>query len=174
MNEYDDGRPSEIKFIPDQDEFAIVLFNRNTASPWQAKENTVVMISSRSSDKAFKGDIFCRAIDVRIGDNVWEHNIVQTIELLAKPVEGIKFHYGSEREGPELVEDCQDEIDEYFHCFTCGSDLSEACMCGEGDGFDDEYVENLVHFKTTAANEMKRKYIENLIKTDGGKGRKKK
>jgi len=94
--------------MPKPKESGIVLFNRNSASPWQTYEDVVVMVTSRKGVGAH-ADKFVRAIDVWIGDNVWEHNIVDTIELLDKPVEGVKWHYGQTKEGPELVE--EDEID---------------------------------------------------------------
>ena len=81
-------------------ESAIVLFNRNSAAPWQAYENILVMVTNRKGE----GNEFVRAIDVRIGDNVWEHNIVKTTELIAEPVDKIKFHYGAEKEGPKLID----------------------------------------------------------------------
>jgi len=49
------------------------------------------MVSNRNGKDA---QIFCRASDVQIGDNVWEHNIVSTILYMDKPAEGVKFHYG--------------------------------------------------------------------------------
>ena len=64
----------------------VILFN----NMWQAYEDTQVMVSNRQGDKA----VFCRAIDVKLGDNVWEHNIVHTMRLFSEPVDGKKFHYG--------------------------------------------------------------------------------
>lgn len=68
----------------------IILFNKNSASPWQAYENTQVMVTNRKG----KSDIFCAAKDVQLGDNVWEHNIVQDITVLDNKVDKVKFHYG--------------------------------------------------------------------------------
>ena len=65
----------------------IILFNGR----WQAYENTEVMVSNRNGKDA---QIFCRASEVQIGDNVWEHNIVSTIEFHDEPIDGVKFHYG--------------------------------------------------------------------------------
>lgn len=66
----------------------IIVFNES----WQANEDTQVMVSNRKGI----GDcqIFCRAGDVKIGDNVWEHNIVQSIRKTDKEVDGLKVHYG--------------------------------------------------------------------------------
>lgn len=79
-------------------ESGVVIFNRNSAAPWQAYEDVVVMVTNRMKNMK-QADTFVRAIDVMLGDNVWEHNIVSSIELLAEPVEGVKFHYGQERAG---------------------------------------------------------------------------
>lgn len=65
----------------------VILFNKR----WQAYENTQVMVSNRNGRDC---QIFCRASEVQIGDNVWEHNIVETIEVFDEPVDKIKFHYG--------------------------------------------------------------------------------
>jgi len=65
----------------------IILFNGR----WQAHENIQVMVSNRNGKDC---QIFCRASEVQIGDNVWEHNIVTKIEVLTEPAKGIKFHYG--------------------------------------------------------------------------------
>jgi hypothetical protein len=65
----------------------IILFNGR----WQAYEDTQVMVSNRDGKDC---QIFCRASDVKIRDNVWEHNIVSTIEVLTEEADGIKFHYG--------------------------------------------------------------------------------
>jgi hypothetical protein len=65
----------------------IVVFNEQ----WQADENTQVMVSNRGGKDS---QIFCRAGDVQIRDNVWEHNIVQTIRKTDKFVDGLKVHYG--------------------------------------------------------------------------------
>lgn len=73
----------------------IVLFNKDTVCPWQAYENTIVMVSNRNGIDA---QIFCRADAVQIRDNVWEHNIVQTIDVLDEPLDKVKFHYGPKAE----------------------------------------------------------------------------
>lgn len=72
----------------------IVVFNKDSVSPWIAYENTQVMVSNRNGKDA---QIFCKAIDVQIGDNVWEHNIVQTIEVMENWQEvpdNTPMHYG--------------------------------------------------------------------------------
>jgi hypothetical protein len=65
----------------------VILFNGR----WQAYENTQVMVSNRNGKDC---QIFCRASEVQIGDNVWEHNIVETIEVLDELMDNIKEHYG--------------------------------------------------------------------------------
>lgn len=69
----------------------IILFNEASIVPWQAYENTQVMVSNRKNKDC---QIFCRADKVEIGDNVWEHNIVSTIKVISEPLEHVKFHYG--------------------------------------------------------------------------------
>lgn len=68
-----------------------ILFNENTIRPWQAMENAQVMVSNRNGKDC---QIFCRADEVQLGDNVWEHNIVQTMQTLDKPHADAKHHYG--------------------------------------------------------------------------------
>jgi len=69
----------------------IILFNGNSVCPWQATEDTQVMVSNRKGKDC---QIFCSAKNVQIGDNVWEHNIVTTIKVLDGWASGIKIHYG--------------------------------------------------------------------------------
>jgi len=69
-----------------------ILFNKDTVARWQAGENTQVMVSNRKGI----GDcqIFCRAADIQIGDNVWEHNIVTDMTEMPHEMPKIKTHLG--------------------------------------------------------------------------------
>jgi len=69
----------------------VVIFNEDSVCPWQADENTRVMVTHRKGKDV---NIFCRAYDVKLGDNVWEHNIVKSMTLVEKMIDGIKVHYG--------------------------------------------------------------------------------
>lgn len=70
----------------------VIIFNEH----WQANEDTEVMVSNRKG----KGDcqIFCRADEVEIGDNVWEHNIVNSIRVASSKKTEFKTHYGVSRQ----------------------------------------------------------------------------
>jgi len=93
-------------------ECGAILFNGDSICPWQARENTLVMVTNRSLEPGkLSGDLFCRAIDVRVGDNVWEHNIVSKIELIPEFKDGIKIHYGSEQEANFIDEPDEIKID---------------------------------------------------------------
>jgi hypothetical protein len=64
-----------------------ILFNNS----WQIRADAKVMVSYRKGI----GDctIFCKAEDVQIGDNVWAHNIVTSIEVLDEARPGIKLSF---------------------------------------------------------------------------------
>jgi hypothetical protein len=93
-------KPSPKPETQNDENCAIILFNKSSVSPWQTKENTQVMVTNRK--KSATGnyiDHFCKAIDVLIGDNVWEHNIVKEIDIIANYVPNVKIHY------EKLIED---------------------------------------------------------------------
>ena len=88
----------------------VIVFNGSSVCPWQAYENIVVMVTNRVKNSNGKFvDYFCRAADVIKGDNVWEHNIVKEIELIAEPRINVKMHYGQEKEGPGFEEEIDDQ-----------------------------------------------------------------
>lgn len=77
--------------MKNQNNRKVILFNSDTMVPWQAYENTQVMVSNRNGKDT---QIFCRADEVQLGDNVWEHNIVRNIRVLDNEVTKVKWHFG--------------------------------------------------------------------------------
>jgi hypothetical protein len=108
--DWNDYKALPPKAPPVLTECGVILFNGDSMCPWQAYENTIVMVTNRIESNTGKFmDHFCRAADVRKGDNVWEHNIVEKIELIAAPKINVKIHQGQEQEGPGFIEENDDE-----------------------------------------------------------------
>lgn len=70
----------------------ILLINNDGPDRWQVEDDIQVMVSNRDGKDT---QVFCPAREIKIRDNVWEHNIVRSIEILDAPKDGVKFHYGA-------------------------------------------------------------------------------